>query len=298
MNAPVIGSSRSEPSSAFSSTALAERAVLARLEALDHVGRERTRCSSVVAGAVEHDRRGAELVAAVDDRDLAGELGQEGGVLHRGVAAADHDRLLVAEEGGVAGGAVGDAARGQLVLAGHAELLRLGAHRQDHRAGADLLVADVDAVDARRASLGELDPGGVVGDEARAEALGLVAEAAASSPGPSTPSGIARVVLHVGRLLEQAAPREALDHERLEVGARRVQRGRVAGGPAAHDHDVLDVLDLRSSLSILTHSLYFLKYSLAASSCAPAPSARRSCAAGRRPRSPAGSAARRRSRGR
>ena len=69
--------------------------------------------------------------------------------------------------------------------------------------------------------------------------------------GPITPSGIAGVVLDVGRLLEQAAPGEALDHERLEVGARRVERGGVAGGAAADDDDVLDVLDLH--VHPLTH---------------------------------------------
>ena len=60
--------------------------------------------------------------------------------------------------------------------------------------------------------------------------------------GPMMPSRIAGVVLDVGRLLQQAAPGEALDHERLQVRARGVQRGRVAGGPAADDDDVLDRL--------------------------------------------------------
>ena len=44
------------------------------------------------------------------------------------------------------------------------------------------------------------------------------------------PLGKARVVLDVGRVLKLPAPLEALDDERLEVGARRVDGGRVAGG--------------------------------------------------------------------
>ena len=63
----------------------------------------------VRAGAVEHDRRCAELVAPVDDRDLARELGEEDRLLHRGVAAADDSHRDVAPEGGVAHGAVGHA---------------------------------------------------------------------------------------------------------------------------------------------------------------------------------------------
>ena len=157
-----------------------------------------------------------------------------------------------AEEGRVAGGAVGDAARRQLVLARHAELLRLGAHREDHRARPDLLAADVH--DVRAAVLGgEVDAGRVVRDEAGAEALGLVAEVLHHLRAHHA-LRVARVVLDVGRLLEQAAPGEALDHERVEVRARRVERGGVARGAAADDDDVLDVLV--SSLITLLSEVY------------------------------------------
>ena len=54
-------------------------------------------------GAVLHDLAGPQLVAAVDDRDLVGELGEEGGLLDRRVAAADDGDLLAAEEEAVAG---------------------------------------------------------------------------------------------------------------------------------------------------------------------------------------------------
>ena len=56
----------------------------------------------------------------------------------------------VLEERGVAGGAVGAPRAGELLLAGHAELLVLGAHRQDERAGLVLVVADEDPVDPTR----------------------------------------------------------------------------------------------------------------------------------------------------
>ena len=105
---------------------------------------------SLLAGALEHDLRGAELVAAVDDVSFVGELGDEDRVLHRRVAAADHDHVLALEEGAVADAAGGDAAAGELDLARDAEPPRLGAHREDHGLGQVLLVADEDASGRRR----------------------------------------------------------------------------------------------------------------------------------------------------
>src|SRR5829696_10342812 len=92
-----------------------ERTALAREELLRSEWRQEV---DVLHGAraVEHDRRGAELVAAVHDRHLRGELGKEDRLLHRGVAAADDDRLVLLEEGGVAGGAVAHAAAGEEIL--------------------------------------------------------------------------------------------------------------------------------------------------------------------------------------
>src|SRR5206468_12596323 len=82
--------------------------------------------------AVDHDPTGAQRVPAVNDGHRVREPGEEGGFLHRGVAAADHGDVLVAEEEPVAGGAPGDAVPGQLVLAGQPELAVGGAHGQDH----------------------------------------------------------------------------------------------------------------------------------------------------------------------
>ena len=90
----------------------------------------------VVRGAVGHDLRGAQLVAAVHHRDALAEAGEERGLLDGGVAAADHDDLLVAEEEPVAGGAPGDAAAGQALLVVQAELAVRGAGGQDDGARA------------------------------------------------------------------------------------------------------------------------------------------------------------------
>ena len=232
--------SRSEPSSVLRSLAVVERTrSVARVQLLDHVGREQLDVL-VGLGPVEHDRRGAELVAAVHDLHLGGELAEEDRLLHGRVAAADDQRRLVAEEGGVARGAIGDATAAELLLARDPELAVLGAHRKDHRAGPILVVAHVDLVHAA-GLVGELDPRGLVGQEPRAEALGLVAELLHELRAHD-PLGEAWVVLHVGGLLEQPAPEEPLDDEGLEVGARCVERCRVPGGAGSDDDDVLDAI--------------------------------------------------------
>ena len=91
-----------------------------------------------------------------------------------------------------------------------------------------------------------IDPGDVVGDELRAEALGLAAEIG-HHLGPHHAVGVPGVVLDVARDHQLAAPLKALDHERLQVGARRVQRGRIAGRPTADDDQLPDVLIAQSS---------------------------------------------------
>src|SRR4029079_13310831 len=105
---------------------------------------------------------------AVDDLEGLRELGDEERVLHRGVPAADHGDVLALEEGSVADAAGGDAATAELHLTRAPEPLRLGAHREDHGPGPVGVLADVDPVDA---AVAELQLGGVVGDEAGADAL-------------------------------------------------------------------------------------------------------------------------------
>ena len=71
---------------------------------------------------------------------------------------------------------------------------------------------------------GEVDAVGVGGDELGAEALGLLAELR-HELGAHDPVGEAGVVLDVGREHELAAGADALDDERVQVGARGVDRG-------------------------------------------------------------------------
>ena len=65
--------------------------------------------------------------------------------------------------------------------------------------------------------------------------------------GPHDAVGVARVVLDVARDHQLAAPLEALDHERLELGARGVERCRVAGRAAADDDQLTHVVRVCST---------------------------------------------------
>src|SRR5213593_450039 len=60
----------------------------------------------IAEGPLLHDLRSAQLFAAVNDRNLAGELRQEGGLLHGGVSTADNDDFFLFEKESVASGAV------------------------------------------------------------------------------------------------------------------------------------------------------------------------------------------------
>ena len=86
----------------------------------------------VLEQPILQDPLGAELVAAVHDGDLGGEIGEEQRLLDRGVAAADHQHILVAVEEAVAGGAGRHAVALELLLGRQAEPARLRAGGDDH----------------------------------------------------------------------------------------------------------------------------------------------------------------------
>ena len=96
-------------------------------------------------GAVEHDLRGAELFAAVDDGDFGGEASEEESLFHGRVAAADDGDLFTGGEEAVAGGAGGDAMADEGLFGGEIEPARACARGDDERAGVDGFVAEVQA---------------------------------------------------------------------------------------------------------------------------------------------------------
>src|ERR1035437_7028846 len=66
--------------------------------------------------AILHDLRGAQRVPAVDDGDGTHETSQEGGFLHRRVAAADDGDVPLTEEEAVTGRAPGHPVTGEPLL--------------------------------------------------------------------------------------------------------------------------------------------------------------------------------------
>src|SRR5204862_7245702 len=138
------------------------------------------------------------------------EAREERGLLHRRVAAADHDQLAALEERAVAGRAGRDAAALVGLLSREPEPARARAGCDDDAPGAVLVALDPDA----ERPLREVDAGDVVRDELGPEALGLAPELRHHLR-PHHAVRVARVVLDVARDHQLTAPLEALDHERL-----------------------------------------------------------------------------------
>src|SRR4029453_1789216 len=155
---------------------------------------------------------------------------------HRRVAAADDHDLLIPEEGSVTDRAVGDAPALEDTFGLEPQLASVGARGDDHGVRSVLLVADVDL----ERPLREVDPRDVVGDELGAEALRLPAEVLHHLR-PQHALRVARIVLDIARDHQLAAPLEALDHQRLEVRAGSVERGRIPGRTAADDDQLANI---------------------------------------------------------
>ena len=185
-------------------------------------------------GPLLHDLGGAQLVAAVDQRDLAPEPGEVDRLLQRRVAAADHGDLLAPEEEPVAGGAGRDAVTHQAALRLQAEVLGRGAGGDDDGAGAMLLPRVVHQPEGPPGEVGFHDP---PLKAARAEALGLLAEEVHQLRTLDA-VGEAGVVLHLGGDGQLSAGLDAFEDQGIEVRPRGVDRRREARRPGADDDDI------------------------------------------------------------
>ena len=201
---------------------------------LGHLGVPAHLDLGVREGAVLHDLAAAERLAPHEHRHLRGEAGQEERLLQRGVAAAHHGDLPVAEEEAVAGGAGAHPAAAELLLGLQAEPQCGGAGGDDHGIGLVLVVAHPEPMRA----LAEVDPGHVLVEQLAAEALGLVAEELHQLR-PLDARGEAGVVLHVRGDHQLAERRVAGEDDRLQVRAGRVDGGGQAGGPGPDDRELV-----------------------------------------------------------
>ncbi len=202
----------------------------------------RKRIFGWVKRALLHHLRGAQIAAPMDDGDRIGEPGEEERLFHCGVTPTDHCDVLPAEEETVAGRAGGDAVAEETLFVRKIEHQRLGPGRDDDRLRrvGRLGGRGIPEPDAERSSR-EVDPGRLGGDELGAESRGLFAEYL-HELGAHDPLDEPGVVLDLGGEHE-LAPRLvtrrgglALDHERRELGASRVDRRGEPGRARTDDH--------------------------------------------------------------
>jgi hypothetical protein len=184
--------------------------------------------------AVLQDAFGAEVVAAMHQRHLRGEVGEEQRFLHRGVAAADHHDFLAAIEEAVAGRAGRDAKALEFFFRRHAEPARLRTGRENHAVG-EIDVAGVAGEPER--PMRELELVDEIGDDLRSDMDRLLLHLL-HQPGALDDVGEARVVFHVGGDGELPARLDALDQDRLQHRARGVDGRRIARRAGTDDDDL------------------------------------------------------------
>ena len=163
----------------------------------------------IAAGAGEHDPGCPEFVPAVHECDAAGEPGQEGGLFHGGVTAADHGNVLIFKEEAITGGARAHPAAQKFLLSRDSEVAGRGPHGQDHGTGAVRLAAGGHHFLDRPVQRYRLH---VLHLQVRPESQGLFAhlvhEFRAGDAGAET-----GVVLHLGGGHQRAAERGAFEHQ-------------------------------------------------------------------------------------
>ncbi len=185
--------------------------------------------------ALGHDFRCAQRVAAVNQKNLRAEARQIKRLFARGIAAAHHNKRLVAEQRQrpVAGGAVSHAFRFQQVLARHAEMPVARARGDDDRLRGDCLAVH----DQREWPFGEVHILHRAETRLRPEALRLFLHPRHQFVAVHAFRETWEI-FHDARRGEQPAGLLAGEHERLEVGARRVKRRRPARAARTDDDNL------------------------------------------------------------
>ena len=119
------------------------------------------------------------------------------------------------------------------MFAGQAEPTRAGAAGDDQGASLDALLAEIE----RKGPLGQISRNQLLALDIRAKTHGLLLHIL-DQLWTLDPFGKARKILHQGGERELAAGFVALQHQRLQIGARRVDGGSEAGASATQYHRV------------------------------------------------------------
>ena len=163
-------------------------------------------------------------IAPMNERHPSGVVGQIDRLLDGGVAAPDDHDILAAKEKPVAGRASRNAKASEDFLARQAEPARLGAGGDDHRI-ADVEIPESPVSDKR--PLPEIDRDDKIDDDPCPDVLGLLPHLL-HQPRALDDLGKAGIVLDVGGDGHLPARLQPGDEERLQVGARRVNRRGIA----------------------------------------------------------------------
>src|SRR5213594_982077 len=179
---------------------------------------------------------GAEFIAAVYQVHLARVAREVVGFLDRGVAASDDGEALTLEERAVAHRAIRDALSRILSFARDAELDGCATGGEDHRlATVGVASRGVHVEPAARVPADPLDR---VGHDLGAELLGVLGHLLRQLPALDALE--ADVVFDEIGIEQLSTRRAALDRDRLEHAAVRVQRGTQPRRACAHDDHVVD----------------------------------------------------------
>jgi hypothetical protein len=147
------------------------------------------------------------------------------------VAAPDDDDILASEEKPVAGRASRNPKASEDFLTGQAEPASLRTGGDDHRI-ADIEIARISGCDKR--PVPEIDLDDKIDDDPRPDMLSLLPHLL-HQPRPLNDLGKAWIVLDVGGDGHLPARLQPGNEERLQIGARRVNRRGIAGGSRADD---------------------------------------------------------------
>ena len=166
-------------------------------------------------------------------RDLAAEAREEIGLLHGGIAAADHHDLAAAIKEAIAGGAGTDAMADELVLRLEAQPTSGRSRRDDDGAGFQPLAFDIQA----KWPLGEIGVEDRSGNEFGAEVLSLELHILDQFR-PVDSFRKSGEILHQSGERKLAAGFVAPDYQRLQIGACGVDRGGVSGTAGTNNDNV------------------------------------------------------------
>ena len=169
----------------------------------------------------------------MDQVDLIADARKVQSVANSGVAAANDDDVLAAEEVAVTRGAIRDALALQLMLAGKTKFAMVGTGCHDDALRCIRAVRRDDLF----AITGEIDTRHFLGDDLHAEIQSLLLHIEGKLPALGAVRE-SRVVLDFGRLRKLTARRDALEHGNGKAAACGIQTGRQARRARADNDDV------------------------------------------------------------